>query len=109
MRYLLLICDDPTGEPYDPALDRVGEWADSLIAAGSYVTGDRLRPSADAATVRVRGGEQQVTAGPFTDSPAQLAGFDVIEAETLEAAVAIAADHPMARFGAVEVRAVWPL
>ncbi|GAA1692944.1 hypothetical protein GCM10009792_11030 [Microcella alkalica] len=108
MRFLLLICDDPTAEAYDPAGDNIEEWVGSLQDAGAYVIGDRLRPAADARTVRVRSGERHVDAGPFTRSEATVAGFDVIEAEDRDAAVEIASRHPMARFGCVEVRALWP-
>ncbi|WP_292777631.1 YciI family protein [Microbacterium sp. UBA6741] len=47
--------------------------------------------------------------GPFTESREWIAGFDVIDADDLDAAIEIAAAHPMARFGLVEVRPVWPL
>ncbi len=109
MRYLLLICDDPTGEPYDAAHDDAGAWVERLQASGSYVLGDRLRPESDAVTVRVRGDQSTATGGPVSRGTEQVVGFDVIDAADLESAVAAAAAHPMARFGAVEVRPVWPL
>ncbi|WP_072313478.1 YciI family protein [Agrococcus sp. Marseille-P2731] len=109
MRYVLFICNDPTGEPYDAEHDDVGEWVEALQASDSYVLGDRLRPVEDATTVRVRGGERIVADGPFTESREWIAGFDIVEAEDLDAAIVIAAAHPMARFGLVEVRPVWPL
>jgi hypothetical protein len=108
MRYVLFICNDPTGEPYDAEHDNVGEWVEALRASDSYVLGDRLRPVDDATTVRVRGGERIIADGPFTESREWIAGFDIIEADDLDAAIAIAAGHPMARFGLVEVRPVWP-
>ncbi len=84
-------------------------WVASLQDSGSYVLGDRLRPVEDATTVRVRAGERIVADGPFTESREWIAGFDVIDADDLDAAIEIAAAHPMARFGLVEVRPVWPL
>lgn len=108
MRYVLFICTDPTGEPYDAALDNPAEWVEGLKASGSYVMGDRLRPVEDATTVRVRAGERIVADGPFTESREWIAGFDIVEADDLDAAIEIAAGHPMARFGLVEVRPVWP-
>lgn len=108
MRYLLFICNDPTGEPYDAEHDDVGEWVEALQASGSYVLGDRLRPAEDAKTVRVRGGERIVVDGPSNDSSGQVAGFDIVEADDLDGAITIASEHPMARFGLVEVRPVWP-
>ena len=38
-----------------------------------------------------------------------IAGFDVIEADNRDAAIELAAAHPMARFGRVEVRPAGPL
>lgn len=108
MRYLLLICDDPTAEPYDAAGDTIDEWVTALEESGAYVIGDRLRPIEDARTVRVRAGEVSVTEAPFTSGPVTLAGFDVIEAPDRDAAVEVASRHPMARFGAIEVRELWP-
>ncbi|MCT1363574.1 MULTISPECIES: YciI family protein [unclassified Microbacterium] len=109
MRYVLFICTDPTAEPYVEAEDNAGEWVASLQDSGSYVLGDRLRPVEDATSVRVRAGERIVADGPFTESREWIAGFDVIDADDLDAAIEIAAAHPMARFGLVEVRPVWPL
>lgn len=109
MRYVLFICTDPEGEPYDAATDDPGSWVGALQAEGRYVIGDRLRPVEDATTVRVRAGERIVTDGPFTESREWIAGFDVVEADDLDAAIEIAAGHPMARFGRIEVRPVWPL
>lgn len=109
MRYVLFICTDPDAEPYDPEGDNIEEWFGALQAEGKHVLGDRLRPVEDATTVRVRGGERIVTDGPFTESREWIAGFDVIEADDLDEAIGIAGRHPMARFGRVEVRPVWPL
>lgn len=109
MRYVLFICADPTGEPYDEDDDNVRQWVGALQAEDKYVLGDRLRPVENATTIRVRAGERLVTDGPFTESREWIAGFDVIEADDLDEAITVAAGHPMARFGCIEVRPVWPL
>ena len=108
MQYLLFVCTDPTGEPYDPELDDIGTWVDRLEAEHKRVLGERLRPVEDATTVMVRGGERIVTAGPFAETREWIAGFDLVEADDLDGAIDIAARHPMARFGRIEVRPVWP-
>lgn len=36
-------------------------------------------------------------------------GFDLLDCESLEEALEIAAGHPMAHTGRIEVREVWPL
>jgi len=48
-----------------------------------------------------------VTDGPFAETKEQVFGFDVIEAADLDEAVAIAAGHPMAYHGAIELRPFW--
>jgi len=106
MRFMLFICEDPTAEPYKPEEDNIGEWVESL---GEHaVIGDRLRPAAQAVTVRRRNGEVTVTDGPFTESKELIAGFDIVEVADQAEAIEIASRHPMARFGRVEVREFWP-
>lgn len=109
MKYVLFICTDPTGEPYDEATDDIETWFTGLQEQGKHLVGDRLRPVEDATTVRVRGGERFVSDGPFAETREWIAGFDLVEADDLDDAVRIAAAHPMARFGRIEVRPVWPL
>lgn len=109
MRYMLFICTDPTGEPYDADADNIEEWVTDLDGRGVRLHGDRLRPAEDAATVRVRGGKRLVTDGPFAESKEMIAGYDIIECSSRDEAIEIAAGHPMARFGRVEVREFWPL
>jgi len=108
MPYVLFICTDPSAEPYDADQDNIKEWVDELNASGKHLDGNRLRPVEDATTVMVRGGERLVTDGPFTETREWIAGYDLIEADDLDEAIEIAAKHPMARFGRVEVRPVWP-
>ena len=108
MKFMMLVCNDPTADPYDPALDSIETWVADLDARGIRAHGDRLRPPSDARTVRVRGDRTHVTDGPFTELTESITGYDLLECDTLEEAVEVAAAHPMARFGAIEVRAIWP-
>ncbi|MGN6199029.1 YciI family protein [Humibacter sp.] len=103
MRYMLLICTDPTGEPESEADVSIDQWVDELAASGERIVGERL-PAETAKVVRRRGDRLLITDGPFAESKEQIAGFDLIEAESLERALEIAARHPMARGGLVEVR-----
>ena len=48
-----------------------------------------------------------ITDGPFTESKEVIVGFDILECDSLDEAVEIAARHPMARAGRLEVRAFW--
>lgn len=108
MQFLMLVCTDPEAEPYRAEDDTIGEWVQDVESRGVHVVGNRLRPAAEARTVRLRGGDLSVTDGPFAEVGEHIAGFDLLECASLEEAVEIAARHPMARFGRIEVRAAWP-
>jgi len=49
-----------------------------------------------------------VSDGPFAESREFIAGYDILECENLDEAIEIASKHPMARFGRLELRPVWP-
>jgi hypothetical protein len=57
-------------------------------------------------TVRVRDGETIVTDGPFAETKEQIGGLIELEAEDLDAAIAIAARIPVAARASVELRPV---
>jgi hypothetical protein len=114
MQYLMLVCRDaddsatpPTQADRDGAPD-VEQWWHAANDAGAHVMGERLRPAPEAMTVRVRDGELLVTQGPFTEVSELIAGFDVLECDSVQQAVEIASGHPMAHAGVIELRAMWP-
>jgi hypothetical protein len=104
VKYMLLICVDPSIEPEEEPgeieswLDRVGD---------ARLIGNALQGPSTADTVRVRRRERLVTDGPYAETKEFIAGFDVIDVATREEALEIAAAHPVAKFGAVEVREFW--
>jgi hypothetical protein len=114
MKYLLLICWDAERmngqtEP-DPGATEDEEsfpWLDDLQARGAWITGDQLAPPRRGRSVRVRDGKKLVTDGPFAETKEAVGGFDLIEAGSLEEAVEIAARHPVAEMGTIEVRPLW--
>jgi hypothetical protein len=113
MKYLMLVCwdaetMDALTEP-DPneTPDESFPWLDDLRARGIWVTGDQLAPPRRARSVRVRDGKTMVTDGPFAESKEAVGGFDILECGSLEEAVEIAAGHPVAQMGTIEVRPLW--
>ena len=108
MQFMMFVCSDsdPDDSPEKPG--EIGAWVDDLDKRGKRITGDRLRPKKDAKTVRVRKGKTLVTDGPFAEAKEVILGFDILDCETIEEAIEIAAKHPMARAGRIEVRAFWP-
>jgi hypothetical protein len=109
MRLMMLVATDPEGEPYSAAEDNIEEWGSEVDERGVGIDGDRLRPLDDAVTVRLRGGSLLVTNGPFTQSKEAIVGYDILEYSNLDEAVEIASKHPMAKFGRLELRPIWPL
>ena len=77
-----------------------------LHAKGQWLRSAPLQPSATATSVRVRDGRRIVTDGPFAETREVLGGFYLIDVDSKEQALAIAARHPGAKFGGVEVRPV---
>ena len=65
-----------------------------------------LESPSTAKSLRNRKNRMTITDGPFTETKEVLAGFNLIEAESMEEAVRIAAEFPWARTGCVEVRPV---
>jgi len=79
---------------------------DEMLARGINLHGDRLRDVSDATTVQVRNREVLVSDGPFAETKEQIAGYDVIECADLDEAIEIAAKHPTAWLGTIEVRPI---
>lgn len=105
--YLLLITTDttvPASEADREQAPDVEKWWQGVVDAGKYVTGDPLQPASQAVTVRVRAGKVERTEGPFSEVSEVIVGLDVIQAGSMDEAVAVAAGHPMAWANAVEVR-----
>ena len=76
-------------------------------ARGVRLFGSRVRPAAEATTVRVRDGELLTADGPYAETKEWMAGFDVIECANLDEAIEVASRHPAAHLGVIEVRAFW--
>src|SRR5580692_5120159 len=90
---------DATAEDLEPCDDH----SDELAAAGSMLGAYALTPRDMATSIRA----DAITDGPFLDSKEVVAGFYVIEAPDLDAALAIARTNPVVRDGGgVEVRPV---
>jgi hypothetical protein len=101
MKYLLLICADPALRPDDDG-PTIEQWLAEV--EGRRLDGSQLAGTSDATTVRTRGAEVLLSDGPFAETREFIAGYDIIDCADLDEAIRIASRHPVARFGAVEVR-----
>jgi hypothetical protein len=115
MQYLLLIYANEERENAKPAeavqarMANYGLFTKGIVESGAYVGGNRLRDTSDATTVRVRGGKTVTTDGPFAETREALGGYYLVEAATIDEAMAMAAKIPSALDGCVEVRPVWSM
>ena len=110
MKYLALIygsdadwaalSDDERNAVYE----RYRAFGEEARAAGKLVDGAELQPATTATTVRVRGDETVVTDGPFAETREQLGGYYVLDCDSIDEAVALAAKIPGAQYGTIEVR-----
>jgi hypothetical protein len=115
MQYLLLIYTDEEAwenRPDDERREITREYwtlTTELRDKGVYLAGAPLKPTTTATTMRVRGDEQVVTDGPFAETKEQLGGYFLIDADSVDEALEVAARIPAARYGAVEVRPLLPV
>jgi hypothetical protein len=65
-----------------------------------------LADPSNAKTVRARNGVPTITDGPFAEGKEHLAGYYLIDCESIERATEIAAQDPSAGYFAVEVRPI---
>jgi hypothetical protein len=114
MKFLMFVCWDAKNmdaqaepDPTDASDEESFPWLDDLRARGIWVTGDQLAPPRRGRSVRVRDGKALVTDGPFAETKEAVGGFDILECDSLEEAVEIAAAHPVAQVGTIEVRPLW--
>jgi len=81
-----------------------GAFTKEIVDSGEHVDGAPLADPGTSRTVRVRGGRAEVVDGPFAESKEHLAGYYVVECDSLDRATEVAARIPDARFNAIEVR-----
>ena len=112
MQFLLLVYNDdtllealPEGE-FDTRMKACFGHADELRRDGKLLGSQQLESARKARSVRIRDGRTQVLDGPFAETKEVLAGYNLIEADSLDEAVAIAAEFPWAQTGCIEVRPI---
>ena len=112
MKYMLLIHNQPgyVAELSDADRDELGAEVDAIMKelseSGELIGGQALAHPSRTKTVRVRDGVPAVTDGPYVEAKEQFAGYLLVDCDTEERAVEIAARWPDARRYAMEVRAV---
>ncbi len=112
MQYLLLVYTDADlldkipPEAFNTEMRACLQHSDALMEQGKVLGFQQLQPAATARTVRVRNGRATVLDGPFAETKEMLAGFNLVEAASMEEAVRMAHELPWTKYGAIEVRPV---
>jgi hypothetical protein len=118
MKYLILIYSNPQSrqiwEGFSNAQrgEGLGLYAalhEDLVASGEMIVSEALGNPSLTKRVVVRDGQTMTTDGPFAEAKELLAGFFLIECESIERAIEHAARVPEAAYGLVEVRPVMDL
>lgn len=83
-------------------------YAESLNERGLLQRAESLKSDAEGVRLRVRDGERSVVDGPFAEAKEMIGGFFLLDCDTREEALALAAECPAAAWATVEVRELGP-
>jgi hypothetical protein len=114
MSYMLMIVE-PRGQRAERGLEggqrayaEMLAFAEGLKQRGVLRAVESLANDSQAARVEVREGRKRLVDGPFTEAKELVGGFFLVDCETRDEAIAIAAECPAAAWCTVEVRKVGP-
>jgi len=112
MKFLLLVYNDTAmlaGMPprqFDAEMRDCLAHADELRAQGRILDFQQLEDPSTARTVRIRHGRKAIVDGPYAETKEVLGGFNLIEADSMDEALRMAAEFPWVRTGSIEVRPI---
>jgi hypothetical protein len=118
MKYLILIYGNAesraiwesfTDEQQAEGFAYYAKIGEELAASGELIVTEALADASETRRVSVREGRTVATDGPFAEAKELLAGFFLVECESVDRAVEIAGRLPEAEFGLIEVRPVMDL
>jgi hypothetical protein len=88
--------------------ERMLSWGDTLRERGLLLAAESLASTATAARVTRPDGKARIVDGPFAETKEMIGGFFLINVDTRDEAIALAAECPAAEWSTVEVRALAP-
>jgi hypothetical protein len=112
MKYMLLIYDNPDtrevffGPGSDMLMAEMEALMDELRQSGELLSTAPLADPVNTRTVRPRDGVPVITDGPLAEAKEHFGGYLIVDCESAERAVEIAARWPSARFAPLEVRPI---
>jgi hypothetical protein len=113
VRFMMIVKASKESEagvmPSEELLTAMGKYNEELANAGMLLAGEGLHPSSRGARVRFSGAERTVVPGPFAETGQLVAGFWLIQANSLQEAIdwAKRCPNPMAGESEIEIRQVF--
>ncbi len=92
MRFMVIVKSTPESEkqgtlPDPQLLVEMGKYNEELMKAGVLLALDGLHPSSKGARVKFSGKSRIVIDGPFTEAKELVAGFSILQVNSLEEAI----------------------
>ena len=115
MKYLILIYHNPearqiwesfSDEQRAEGLHAYAVLNEQLAASGELIANEALDQPGSAKHVEIRDGQTIASDGPFAEAKEYLAGFYLVDTETMDRAIEIAGQIPEASLGMIEVRPI---
>jgi hypothetical protein len=116
MKFLLMLAQDARAWDEEPRSEKDRTFyehmkvSSQLEAQGKLLGSQRLRPSKESKTVRLRKGKRVVTDGPYAETREQIGGSYLIECASMDEAIEWAMKMPHfgnPEYSAIEVRPIW--
>lgn len=90
------------------AYERMLRWGEDLKERGLLLAAESLASLDSAVRVSVPAGKPRIVDGPFAEAKEMVGGFFLVDVDSRDEAVALAAECPAAEWATVEVRALAP-
>ena len=111
MRFMVIVPGNKESEagvlPDEKILAAMGRFNEEMVKAGVMLAGEGLHPSSKGARLKFSGGKTTVTDGPFAESKELIAGFWLIQAKSMDEAIAWMKRAPFGGGTEIEIRPVF--
>lgn len=114
MSFMMLIVEpigqraQRTPEEGHAAYDSMMQFAADLKSRGLLQDAQSLKSEKEGVKLQVRDGRQRLLDGPYAEAKEMIGGFFLLNCDTREQAIAIAAECPAAQWCTVEIRELGP-
>lgn len=111
MRFMVIVPGNRESEagvmPDEKILAAMGKFNEEMVKAGVMLAGEGLHPTSKGARLKFSGGKVNVTDGPFAESKELIAGFWLIQAKSMDEAIAWMKRAPFGGGTEIEIRPVF--